>query len=156
MSTHSIRRWVFQLEVRETPVSPREAMRHLETALAEVTTADGSHPVWQITERGSIVRAMTTYPPNGEIQLGAVATTTLVDYADFHGTATLLTVNFKDNLGWTVPYAKVPANQAVRQKYLEAGLGYAETVFDITIGTLCDNLRRAYGDKAVIGTEQDV
>ena len=127
-------------------------------------TTQGSRPIWQMTQAVTPTPdvpnqfqsgAVTNYPPGGSIRLGAVAVKTQVAYPNFRGLATLLTLNFADNLGWRVPYNQVPPDQAVRQKYFEPNLGYAETVFDTTVGTVQDVLVASYGSEAVIGEEQD-
>jgi len=161
----SMKRWVFQLEVRGRVVEPREALGHLVSALNQVVTTQGAQGVWQVTQApapiagapGQLqVRAMTNYPPGGTVQIGAVATQAPVVYHNFRGTVTLLTINFADSLGWRVRYTQVPPHQAVRQKYPDGGLGYAETVFDTTIGTIQDVLVAHYGQGAVVGMEQAV
>lgn len=161
----SMKRWVFQLEVRGRVVEPREALGHLAAALSQIVTSQGDHPVWQVTQGIAPIpgvphqlqlRAMTSYPPGGTIQIGTVASNAAVAYHNFRGTVTLLTINFADNLGWRVGYTQVPPHQAVQQKYPDGGLGYAETVFDTTIGTIQDVLVAHYGQAAVVGMEQDV
>ena len=163
MSASGVKRWVFQLEVRERIVEPLEALGSLAEALARVVTAAGGQPIWQLTQGVTAhpsvphqfyFAAVTHYPPGGSIRLGCVAVNTPVAYADFQGTATLLRLNFEDNLGWSVPYARVPPDRAVQQLYLEPGLGYAETVFDTTVTTAQKLLQGRYGDQAVVGMEQ--
>ena len=124
--------------------------------MTNIKTAQGDGVIWQVTERGDTVRAKSAYPPGGEMQLGAVAVNVHVKTHDFQGMATLLTINFKDNLNWSLPYAKVPINRAVQQKFFDDNLGYAETVFDTTTATAQEFLEGLYGKASVIGAEQDV